>query len=220
MIKIVALNGACVPHPLAHAVMGDFGGCREQESPEEVERVLERQTEEAELSVLILRCWTQTKQGESRTAMGRRQGRHCQSRRRYHSHACSALWDTEPSPTSSPSLVNSWKPTWRRQYWLGPKCLLGKGKFLFQWLTVAPLSPYLRCWLAAKCWGGRKIAMEEMLGMRESCSLEKAMVFLSPAPTSCSMYAYFFPMLPMSAFWPLCILFGTFWSYTACAQLR
>lgn len=56
MIKIVALNGPCVPHPLAHAVMGDFGGCREQESPEEVERVLERQTEEAELSVLILRC--------------------------------------------------------------------------------------------------------------------------------------------------------------------
>lgn len=35
--------------PLAHAVMGDIEGCREQESPEEVERVLERQRRQMSL---------------------------------------------------------------------------------------------------------------------------------------------------------------------------
>lgn len=56
--------------PVAHAVMGDIQSCREQESPEEVERVLERQRRQISLS------WHQgTEQSKERPEQPRVEGK-------------------------------------------------------------------------------------------------------------------------------------------------
>lgn len=132
---------------------------------------------------------------------GRRQGRHCQPSRGSHPHAFSVLLNTGPSPTSSPSLVNSWNsPPGEGNFgWdSGTKVLAGKRKLLFQRLTVDSPPPCLGCLLAANCWEGQRIAVEEMLDVRQSCILEKPMVFPHPSFYLLfqTMYAYFFPHSP------------------------
>lgn len=53
--------------PLVLAVTGDAESCREEESPEKVERVVERQTEEVDVSLLAPRylplTWTEARRG-------------------------------------------------------------------------------------------------------------------------------------------------------------
>lgn len=111
-------------------------------------------------------------------------------------HLPTELWqpqDPLPPPPPAMCIHASLSGEGDADWDCGTKGLAGKRKLLFRWLAVAPTSPNLGCSLAANCWEGRRIAVEEMLDMKESCILEKAMAF--PHPSSYlqfqTIYAYF-----------------------------
>lgn len=171
-------------NPLVPAVTGDAESCKKQESPEEVERVVETQTEEVDVSLCAPRYLPLT-QTEARGG----QQSHRQEAEKPLSlgegsiHLPTELWqpqDLLPPPPPA-TCIHVSPPVEGDVSWdSGTKALTGKRKLLFRWLAVAPTSLNLECSLAASLREGRRIAVEEILDVKESCILEEAMAFPHP----------------------------------------